>query len=67
MKKIICKFKAKNLTENPLSFIEIEYYKNHWWYINFKGERSYKFLSIEEAKNDIIDLYGNWLDFQILI
>lgn len=30
MRKIICKFKAKNIIENPISFIEIEYYKNHW-------------------------------------
>lgn len=67
MRKIICKFKAKNIIENLMAFIEIEYYKNHWWYINFKGERIHRYSSIEEAKDDIIDLYGNWLDFGLLL
>lgn len=57
MRKIICKFKAKNIIQNPITFIEIEYYKYHWWYINFKGERNHKYSSIEKVKDDIIDLY----------
>ena len=67
MRKKIAKFKAKNLRENNITFIEIEYYNGNWWYINFKGERTHKYKSIEEAKKDIFNLYGKYLDFELLI
>lgn len=67
MRKKICEFRAKNSIKNKLVFIEVEYYKGKWWYINFKNERSYKYNSINEAKTDMIGLYGNWLDFELLL
>ena len=42
MRKKICEFRARNSIKNELVFIEVEYYKSSWWYINFKNERSYK-------------------------
>ena len=67
MRKKICEFRAKNSIKNKLSFIEIEYYNVSWWYINFNGERSFKYNSINEAESDIINLYSKWIDFRLLI
>ena len=39
MRKKICEFRARNSIKNELVFIEVEYYKSSWWYINFKNER----------------------------
>ena len=63
----ICEFRAKNNKKNLMIYLEIELYKNKVFYINFKGERSTEYGSIEEAKEDIISLYGHWADFKLLI
>lgn len=49
-----------------LVFIEVEYYKGNWWYINFKNERSWKYNSINEAIADISNMFGDWIDFKLL-
>ena len=49
MRKKICEFRARNSIKNKLVFIEVEYYKGNWWYINYKNEISYKYTSINEA------------------
>ena len=67
MRKKICEFRSKNSIKNKLVFIEIEYYKGNWWYINFNNERSYKYNSINEAIKDINNIYCNYIDFKLLI
>ena len=67
IKKKICEFRARNSIKNELVFIEVEYYKSSWWYINFKNERSYKYNSINEAIDDISNMFGDWIDFKLLV
>lgn len=63
----VAEFRAKNLKENNMTFIEIEKFNGFWWYITFEGDRSTKYISINEAIEDIKSLYGNYIDFKILI
>ena len=67
MRKKICEFRARNSIKNELVFIEVEYYKSSWWYINFKNERSYKYNSINETIDDISNMFGDWIDFKLLV
>ena len=63
----VAEFRAKNLKENPMTFIEIEKFNGFWWYITFQGDRSKKYISVNEAIEDIISLYGNYIEFKILV
>ena len=67
MRKKICEFRAKNSIKNKFVFIEVEYYKGNCWYINFKNERSWKYNSINEAIADISNMFGDWIDFKLLV
>lgn len=66
-RKKVCEFRANNIKDNPLTTIELEFFNGSWWYITFKGERSYKYISLAEAKIDIISMYSNYKDFRMLI
>jgi len=63
----ICEFRAKNKKDNPITFIEIKKHNNFWWYVNFEGELTKKYISIKEAIEDIKSMYGNYIDFKLLI
>ncbi len=63
----VCEFRARNIRENKMTYIEVEKEKGRYFYINYKGERSFEYNSIEEAKEDIKNLYGRYKDFSLLI
>lgn len=63
----ICEFRAKNKVNNPITYIEVERNDKGIFYINFKGEKSYRYNSIEEAKRDIKEMYRDWLEFKMLV
>lgn len=63
----VCEFRSRNKANNPMTYIEIEKTENGIYYINFRGERSYKYNFLSEAKADIKSMYGDWLDFKMLI
>ena len=55
MRKKICEFRARNSIKNELVFIEVEYYKSSWWYINFKNESfGFIFLNLLYTLNGFI-------------
>lgn len=63
----IAEFRGRNKKENPMTTIEVEEINGHFYYINFKGEHSTRYVSLKEAINDITELYSKWLDFKILV
>ena len=63
----VCEFRAHNIKENNMTNIEIEIDLDKIYFINWKGERSHRYRSIYEAKEDIRDMYGEWCDFKMLI
>lgn len=63
----VCEFRARNIKENKMTYIEVEEEKGNFFYINYKGERSYKYKSLGEVKEDILYLYGDYKDFKLLI
>ena len=63
----ICEFRSKNIKENKMTYIEIEKENGRYFYINYKGERSFEYKSIEEAKEDVKNLYGKYKGFRLLI
>ena len=67
-KKIeLAQFRAKNIKDNDLTTAFVEY-ENGWYYhLTFWGDRSTRFRSLDEAKRDIKELYGNWHDFKLLV
>lgn len=63
----VCEFRARDIKENKMTYIEVEEEKGNFFYINYKGERSHKYKSLDEVKEDIVYLYGNYKDFKLLI
>ena len=69
MRKKFCEFRARNSIKNELVFIEVEYYKSSWWYINFKNETSKKakhFYLVSVCSQNIL-LYHTNIDFNFLL
>ena len=67
MKIKVCEFRARNNPDNQMTYIEVEKEFPYVYYINSKGNRSYKYNTLEEAKEDIKSMYGGWIDFKMLI
>lgn len=67
MKLKICEFRAKNIPENDLTYVEVEEENGVFFYINYYGDRSFRYNSLDEAKRDIVNLYGNYKDFRLLV
>lgn len=63
----ICEFRARNKHDNPMTYIEVEKEFPYMYYINSKGDRSYRYNTLNEAKEDIKSMYGDWIDFKMLI
>lgn len=63
----VCEFRARNIRENKMIYIEVEKVNGRYFYINYKGQRSFEYKSIEEVKEDIKNLYGEYKDFRLLI
>ena len=68
MKRIkIAEFRARDIKENPMTAIEVEKYRGYYYFIAFNGNRSTRYTSIAEAKEDIKGSYGEWHDFKLLV
>ena len=63
----VCEFRARNIKDNKMTYIEVEEEKGNFFYINYKGERGFKYKSLDEVKEDILYLYGDYKDFKLLI
>lgn len=63
----IAEFRAKNIKENHLTTVYVEYDNGHYYYLTFWGVRSTRYRNLDEAKKDIKDLYEKWHDFKLLV
>ena len=62
----ICEFRSKNIPENDLTYVEVEEENGVFFYINYYGDRSFRYNSLDEAKRDMINLFGKYKDFRLL-
>ena len=50
MKIKVCEFRARNNPDNQMTYIEVEKEFPYVYYINSKGDRSYRYNTLSEAK-----------------
>lgn len=63
----LCEFNAKNIKGAKKSTIKLEKDGPYYYWLTYYGDRSTKYINIEDAKRDAIELYGNWNGFKLLI
>ena len=63
----VAEFRARNIKENPMATTYLEQEGDFYYYIASNGGRGHKYKTLDEAKEDIKDLWGGWYDFKLLV
>ena len=58
---------SHNIANTKRSTIDVLKEGNYYYYIASNGGKGYKYKTLQEAKEDIKELWGNWIDFKLLI
>lgn len=67
MKIAVAEFRARNIKKNHMTTTFVELVNGFYYYIAFNGQRSTRYRGLDEAKNDIKELWGSWHDFKLLV
>ncbi|HBJ1645848.1 hypothetical protein FDB61_15830 [Clostridium botulinum] len=67
MKIAIAEFRARNIKENPMTKVFVEYINGRYYYIASNGQRSECYRNLDIAKEEIKSSWGKWHDFKLLV
>lgn len=58
---------SRNIPNTKRVKLQVIKQGNKYYYKAFNGNKSTPYNSIEQAKLDILDCWGNWIDFKFVI
>lgn len=58
---------SRNITETKRVKLNVMKTDSGYYYLTNEGAKSVFYRNLNEAKNDIEELWGSWIDFKLLI